>query len=120
LITAGRQPPTFIEEEILKGEGYRNIAGVDEAGRGPLAGPVVAAAVILPHGIENRWLKKVRDSKQLTGATRELLFKNIRADAAGIGVGCVESALIDEAGIVTSRISAQMRRELVLVVWNLR
>jgi len=71
-------------------------------GRGPLAGPVVAAAVVLPHGIENHWLKKVRDSKQLTVATRELLFKHIREDAAGIGVGCVESALIDEAGIVTA------------------
>ena len=97
-----RQAPTFIEEEILKGEGYRNIAGVDEVGRGPLAGPVVAAAVVLPHGIENHWLKKVRDSKQLTVATRELLFKHIRDDASGIGVGCVESALIDEAGIITA------------------
>ena len=94
--------PNFIEEDILKGKGYRNIAGVDEAGRGPLAGPVVAAAVVLPNGIETHWLKKVRDSKQLTGITRELLFKYIREDASGIGVGCVESALIDEAGIVTA------------------
>ena len=62
--------PTFNEENLLEAQGYRLVAGVDEAGRGALAGPVVAAAVILPCGIEEVWLQWVRDSKMLTAPRR--------------------------------------------------
>ena len=109
------QIPSFTEEEILIGKGYRNIAGVDEVGRGPLAGPVVAAAVVLPNDIETHWLGRVRDSKQLPKTMREILFKHIQEDAAGIGVGCVESPLIDEAGIV-----AATRMAMKLAIEQLR
>lgn len=94
--------PTFIEEEKLRAEGYHLIAGVDEAGRGPLAGPVVAAAVVLHASSCPSWLRSVRDSKQLTPAKRELLFRYIREEAVAVGVGSVKSEVIDEKGIVAA------------------
>jgi len=63
--------PSFIEEEELLARGIRFIAGVDEVGRGSIAGPVVAAAVILPDKLSVSWLAEVRDSKQLSPAKRE-------------------------------------------------
>ncbi len=96
----GNQSPTFIEEEILKKQGYQFIAGIDEVGRGPLAGPVVAAAVVLP--IENRpsWLSQVRDSKKLTSRKREFLFELICKSALSFGVGLISHKVIDDIGIV--------------------
>jgi ribonuclease HII len=92
--------PSFIEEELLAAQGYRLIAGVDEAGRGALAGPVVAAAVILPRNINAPWLAEVKDSKQLTPAKRELFFHYIHEIAISIGVGSVPHYLVDDQGIV--------------------
>jgi len=92
--------PSFAEEKMLEAQGYRLIAGIDEAGRGPLAGPVMAAAVILPRDIETPWLNLVRDSKQLSPARRELLFHHIHEVAIGIGVGLADSEVIDGQGIV--------------------
>ena len=94
--------PTFVEEEMLAAQGYFRVAGIDEAGRGPLAGPVVAAAVILPQGFDAPWLGLVRDSKQLTGATRELLYRHICEAALSVGVGLCDSLTIDRRGIVAS------------------
>ena len=68
------------------------IAGVDEAGRGPLAGPVVAAAVIFPLGVE---IDGVNDSKQLSAKERERLFDIINEKAISVGVGIVEHTIID-------------------------
>lgn len=93
-------PPTFVEERRLAASGFRHIAGIDEAGRGPLAGPVVAAAVVLPLDIAADWLKRVRDSKQLTATARQGLFRHIREDAVAVGVGWTESDDIDRIGIV--------------------
>ena len=56
--------PSFAEEKLLEAQGYRLIAGVDEVGRGALVGPVVAAAVVLPHNVNAHWQDKVRESKQ--------------------------------------------------------
>ena len=56
------QPPNLDEEDKLKSQGYELIAGIDEVGRGALAGPVVAGAVILPHSASLPWLELVRDS----------------------------------------------------------
>ncbi len=72
------------------------IAGVDEVGRGPLAGPVVAAAVILP---ENFSLLGINDSKQLSKTKRELFFKLIQEQAISIGVGIIDNNTIDEMNI---------------------
>ena len=84
-------------EKALNAQGYAHIAGVDEAGRGPLAGPVVAAAVVLPAGFA---VQGVNDSKQLTARRRERLFEQIHAEARAVGVGVVEAAEIDRINIL--------------------
>ncbi|MFC1958812.1 ribonuclease HII [Chloroflexota bacterium] len=92
--------PSFTEEKILKAQGYRYIAGIDEAGRGALAGPVLAAAVILPCNIDVPWLSLVKDSKQLSPAKRELLFHHIHKVAVAVGVGLTPPEVIDTCGII--------------------
>ena len=94
------QIPSFAEEKILETQGYRYIAGIDEAGRGALAGPVVAAAVILPCHIDAPWLNLVNDSKKLSPAKRELLFHHIHKVAIAIGVGRAGRDVIDAHGII--------------------
>ncbi len=83
--------------------GYRLIAGIDEAGRGPLAGPVVAAAVILPHDYEN---PEINDSKKLTPRKRERLYKVIEHDALSIGLGVVEASVIDDVNVFQATLMA--------------
>lgn len=95
-----RQPPTLKQERELRRQGYRLIAGIDEAGRGPLAGPVVAAAVILSWSKPAPWFRLVRDSKQLTPKAREALFQHIRAEAIATGVGVISPSIIDTQGIM--------------------
>jgi ribonuclease HII len=92
--------PTFDEERLLGAQGYRLIAGVDEVGRGALMGPVVAAAVILPCDIKTHWRDRVRDSKQLSPAVRELLFGGISEMAISVGIGITASEVIDAQGII--------------------
>lgn len=85
---------------------YRNrgvICGVDEAGRGPLAGPVVAAAVILPEKFELFYLN---DSKKLSEKKRELLFTQIKEQAVCYGVGIVDEKRIDEINILNATYEA--------------
>ena len=77
--------------------GFRLAAGIDEAGRGPLAGPVVAAAVILPEGL---LIKGVNDSKKLSPDTRERLFDTIMSQALSVGVGMGSAELIDRINIL--------------------
>lgn len=91
--------PSFAEERCFLEEGYTLTAGVDEVGRGCLAGPVVASAVILPCNIRRPWLKEVRDSKQLTHEKREYLFSYIEETAIAVGTGVVEHTVIDTIGI---------------------
>lgn len=86
-------------ETNLKQRGYRHIAGVDEAGRGPLAGPVVAAAVIFPDGYRN---ELINDSKQLTAMQRERLFVEIKNNALTYAIGVVTPSKIDEIGILNA------------------
>lgn len=96
------QEPDLREEMALYAGGYRHIAGLDEAGRGSWAGPVVAGAVILPivqSDLVQR-LEGVRDSKQLTPRQRERLYGIIRSTALAVGVGIVPPDMIDELGIV--------------------
>ncbi|MFH0778837.1 MAG: ribonuclease HII [Candidatus Eisenbacteria bacterium] len=82
------------------------VAGVDEAGRGPLAGPVVAAAVILPPDFEvDHGLDKVDDSKRLSGAQRERLFAKISAKAVSFSWVAVSERIVDEAGILNATLA---------------
>lgn len=92
--------PSFGEEKILEAQGYRFIAGVDEAGRGALAGPVVAAAVILPLSQNLPFISQVRDSKKLTPLKRESLFHHIQESAVAVGIGLSDYDVIDTLGIV--------------------
>jgi len=94
------QTPSFAEEEMLEAQGYQRIAGVDEVGRGALAGPVVAAAVILPCHTNAPWLNQVKDSKQLSPARRQLLFHHIHETAIAIGIGMAHHEVIDAQGII--------------------
>lgn len=84
-------------ERRLREAKFEFIAGVDEAGRGPLAGPVVSAAVILPPGGA---IQGLDDSKKLSPARREKLFAEIRALALAVGVGIVDAAEIDRINIL--------------------
>ena len=93
------QVPSLAEEVKLRAQGYQLIAGIDEVGRGALAGPVLAAAVILPCEIDTPWLNQVRDSKQLSPARREFLFGHIREVAISVGIGTVRHEVIDDQGI---------------------
>lgn len=97
-------PPGLDHEQRLWAGGYRCVAGLDEAGRGAWAGPVVAAAVILPphDPALARHLLGVRDSKQLTPARRGALLETIQRHALAWGVGAVPPGGIDEMGIVAA------------------
>ena len=94
--------PSFAEEEMLKSQGYQRIAGIDEVGRGALAGPVTAAAVILPNHVDVPWLTEVKDSKQLSPAKRKLLFHRIHELAISIGIGSTPHYQIDALGIINA------------------
>lgn len=82
---------------------FRRVAGVDESGRGPLAGPVVAAAVVLPYEIK---LSDIRDSKQLSFAQRQACYEKICSAATAIGVGEVSAAEIDRTNILVASLKA--------------
>ncbi len=94
--------PSLAYERRLWADGYCCIAGLDEAGRGAWAGPVVAAAVVLPQDEPElqQHLDGVRDSKQLSPLRREDLLQSIIQHAAAHAVGCIPSDLIDALGIV--------------------
>ncbi len=97
-------------ERALGSFGYQRLCGIDEAGRGPLAGPVVAAAVILPHPQSiAQSIVGIRDSKQLSPLKRELLFDQIRKQAVAVGVGVVDNETIDEINILNATLLAMQR-----------
>lgn len=101
-------PTIELELDIHHELGIANIAGVDEAGRGAIAGPVVAAAVILPITDLSRLesLSSVDDSKKLTPLQRESLFDKIIEAAISYGIGKIDAAGIDNMGIVPANASA--------------
>ena len=87
-------------------KGYHLVCGVDEAGAGPLAGPVYAAAVVLPPHLELKWLN---DSKQVTPKRREILFHEIQSWAIAWAVTAVDETVIDEVNILNARLMAMER-----------
>ena len=96
------QPMDYFEKMYSR-RGYHRIAGVDEVGRGPLAGPVVAAAVILPRdGLR----EKLFDSKKIPWKKREHLYETILAEAQGIGIGIIGQEEIDHINILQATLKA--------------
>ena len=87
----------------MQREGYRHIAGVDEAGRGPLAGPVVAAAVVLP---ANCVIRGVADSKQLTPKQRNGLFDEIQGASIAVKISYISNTVIDQVNILQATLLA--------------
>lgn len=98
-------------ERRIQSRGYRLVAGIDEAGRGPLAGPVVAAAVLWPPDLtgDEPWLKSINDSKRLSPAQRESALEQINRNALAVGVGRCSPPEIDALGILPATIEAMMR-----------
>ena len=96
--------PTMWEfENLALSQGFNFVAGVDEAGRGPLAGPVVAAAVILPRELR---IEGINDSKKLTAVVRDRLFERINAEAIAVGVGVSDSITVDRVNILQATLRA--------------
>jgi ribonuclease HII len=96
------QPMDYFEK-VYYGQGYERIAGVDEVGRGPLAGPVIAAAVILPKdGIG----QPLFDSKKISSKKREGLYEQILSKALGVGIGAVGQEEIDRLNIFQATLKA--------------
>jgi ribonuclease HII len=90
-------------EELARRQGYGCIAGIDEAGRGALAGPVVAAAVVLPRGVE---IPGINDSKKLAPSRRNELFDMIMKKALSVGIGSGDQLLIDRINILQATLVA--------------
>ena len=117
-VRSGRTRPNWrVEREIWR-SGALRVAGVDEVGRGPLAGPVVAAAVVLPRrpsGEVSRasWIGRLRDSKQLSPARREELAAIIR-EQSDYGIGMVSAQVIDQINILRATRLAMWRAVVAL------
>jgi ribonuclease HII len=108
--TLPSQPMDYFES-LYRRRGYHQIAGVDEVGRGPLAGPVLAAAVILPRdGIGT----ELFDSKQISSKKREDLYPIILSEALGVGIGSVGQEEIDRINILQATLKA-----MILAIGNL-
>lgn len=103
--------PDLSEEAALHGGGFRLVAGVDEAGRGAWAGPLVSAAVILPppHAVPADFLAGVRDSKLCSPELRETLFEAVIDAALAVGVGSVAADEIDLLGLTAGNELAMVR-----------
>ena len=103
--------PDLSMELALWQRGVAPVAGADEAGRGPLAGPVVAAAVILPPDLDGaeEWLRLFDDSKRLSPDRRELAFQAVRENALSWAVAAIEPAEIDCIGIGVASLQAMLR-----------
>lgn len=97
---------TYEIEEELKAKGFKLICGTDEAGRGPLAGPVYAAAVILPDGLDDLC---INDSKKLSERKREALFDEIISRSTAWGIASASEKEIDELNILNAAMLAMRR-----------
>ncbi len=97
-----QQTTDFFERQCYRA-GYRNVAGIDEAGRGPLAGPVVATAVIFPRG----WMSdEITDSKRVSPKRREELYDKILSSAQSVGIAVVDQGEIDRTNILRATLMA--------------
>ena len=103
LFATESSPDMLAFESLARRQGFLTIAGVDEAGRGPLAGPVVAAAVILPEG---KIIPGVNDSKKLTEAMRNKLYDRIMTEAVSVGIGISDNQTVDKINILQATLRA--------------
>jgi ribonuclease HII len=106
---ASSQFPNLDHEIELKSQGYELIAGIDEVGRGALAGPVVAGAVTLPNTASLTWFELVRDSKELDHKKRETIFDFIMNEALAVGIGIIPPPVIDSVNILKATKLAMMQ-----------
>ena len=111
-----RTRPTYSEERRLLREGFAPVAGLDEVGRGCLAGPVVAGAAILPRNPRGGWVSETRDSKQMTARQRERVLVELQARAPALATGAATAAEIDRIGIVPATRLAMHRAVEALTV----
>ena len=93
-------------ENKAREQGYKNICGIDEAGRGPLAGPVCAAAVILP---KDKIIEGINDSKKISEKRREKIFEDILKEAVSVGIGWASVEEIEEINILNAAMLAMKR-----------
>ncbi|MEM6902259.1 MAG: ribonuclease HII [Pseudomonadota bacterium] len=100
--------PDFAFEDEARNNGARIICGVDEVGRGPLAGPVIAAAAILPGAMPEALLKRLNDSKKLTAKARDEIYEQL-IDLADYGIGRAEADEIDRINILQASLTAMTR-----------
>ena len=111
--TGARMPrydiPSYDEEAALIAAGYARVAGLDEVGRGTIAGPVVAGAVVLPAHPKGDWVGLIRDSKQLTARRRERALDGMLAAGATVRTGKASAAEVDALGIVAATRTAMGR-----------
>ena len=100
--------PNLDIEQDVRSVQYKYIAGVDEVGRGPLAGPVVSAAVVLPHDLvgDEDWLSVINDSKKLSELKRQMAYEIISREAVSVAVGITNASTIDSVGILPATISS--------------
>lgn len=110
------EPPSLINEQAYWQQGYCRVVGVDEVGRGCLAGPVVAAAVMLP--VDCVPFPEVRDSKQLSPRQRSRLFAQIYNQAIAIGIGSASVAEIDQVNIQQATYRAMARALARVAPWD--
>ena len=104
--------PSLELEKGLWSDGFKKICGIDEVGRGPLAGPVVAGAVVID--CESQFLEGVRDSKVMSEKKRDFFCEKIKEVSLGWGIGVVESSEIDSLGL-----SRAIEKAMVLAVKNI-
>ncbi|XOF34947.1 MAG: ribonuclease HII [Candidatus Electrothrix sp. YB6] len=97
---------SFFYERSLRQQGFSSVAGIDEAGRGPLAGPVVAGCVILPHDCDS---SIYRDSKKITAVRRDTLYTQLHDSGAVIGVGIAGVAEIERINVLQASLLAMQR-----------
>ena len=104
-----RRQPSYKEEQTLLDRGFSLVAGLDEVGRGPVAGPVLAAVAILRPKPRGRWVRMVRDSKMLTARQREQVMPYLRDAALALEVGSCSAGEVDSLGIVQATRLAMRR-----------
>ena len=101
--------PSFYEESILYSKGFDLIAGIDEVGRGTIAGPVLVAAIILPKNFNSEWVHLINDSKKLSQNKRDEIFYNIQKSNINYKTGLSTPEEIDQNGIVKATNKAVTR-----------